>query len=122
MSDTYVSEIHKLLKLGGHNDSHFDGAPAGLPVAENDGGSHIPHMSHTSHGSAAVAGNIPGTSRISASKVNFKSLLIYPVIFFVAFAFFYAVLNFPSILAQLQGAFSKPQAQVVLGNDSAVYY
>lgn len=120
----YSSEIHKLLKLGGSDDSHVSGAPAGLPLAhaaENDGGSHMTHLPNpVPHSSGAAT--VPGMHTIQIPRVNFRALLIYPVIFFVAFAFFYMVLNFSSLWAQVQGFFAPPQAQQQLGSDSADYY
>jgi LPXTG-site transpeptidase (sortase) family protein len=120
----YISEIHKILKLGGQSDGHFNDGPENLPMvqAENDGGSHMTHLPTPAGLSPASVGINPGLKIISLPRISFRSLIIYPVIFFVAFAFFYAALNFPSILAQMQGFFTPPQAQQILGSDSVAYY
>jgi len=122
----YSSEIHKLLKLGGSDDSHLHSTPEGLPTppgTENDGGSHLTHIpDHASHEAGAAAMEMPGLTRINMPKVNLRAFIIYPVIFFVAFVFFYTVLNFSSLWAQVQGFFAPPQAEQVLGSDSAEYY
>jgi LPXTG-site transpeptidase (sortase) family protein len=117
----YQSEIHKLLKLGDSgNESHIDGAPHGLPVASD--GHTEPVVHDTSGHSSAATATMEHSNQIDTSKINFKSLLIYPVIFFVAFGFFYIALNFPAMWSQVEGLFDKPQDEQILGADSAAYY
>src|SRR5258708_5015486 len=119
MSD-YQSEIHKLLKLHGSSDeSHVHLAPEGLPILHQEELSMPSEM--ISHSTAATA-TMNGINNFDVSRINFKSLLIYPVIFAVAFMFFFVVLNFPSIWAQVEGMFAAPQSQQILGSDSAEYY
>ena len=126
MAEAYISEIHKLLKLGGPSDSHINGALEGLPmgeVGENDGGSHLaPAKASSDTHAHAEAMGMPGMETIRVSRINLRGLIIYPVIFLLAFAFFYALLNFNSILSQFQGFFTPSQSKQVLGNDSAEYY
>jgi LPXTG-site transpeptidase (sortase) family protein len=59
----------------------------------------------------------------SGRMLKVKNLLIYPAIFIAAFGFFYLILNFSSMWAQVQGFFvsSKPQAEVQLGTQSTAY-
>lgn len=93
----YATEIHRLLKLGDNTVlPSFHGAPEGLPIAHTE-----------------IAKNV---SRL-------KNLIIYPVIFIVAFAFFFTVLNFSSIVSQVNGFFAtKPQDEQILGQKLDEYY
>jgi LPXTG-site transpeptidase (sortase) family protein len=120
MSEQYTSEIHQLLKLGDSPaSSPKSDLPIGLPMAE----------------SAAVPHDLPGIKNIHAHQTHesvietnpkkvfrLKQLIIYPFVFLAAFAFFYIVLNFSSLLAQVQGWFIKPQAEVTLGQSLDPYY
>jgi LPXTG-site transpeptidase (sortase) family protein len=118
----YASEIHKLLKLTdpAHEDPseldlHVDDAhePVGLPVEEMQ-------IEHDSHGTAVAV--MPGIESLEPNQFNWKSLLVYPAIFFAAFAFFYIILNFSSVWSQVEGVFTKPQSQEILGVETAEYY
>ncbi len=113
----YQSEIHRLLKLNGSDESHIHGAPHGLPIQNQDSEINVETHGHSNAGEATM-----DAQQIDTSKLSFKSLLIYPFIFLAAFAFFYVMLNFPSMWAQVEGWFSKPQAEEILGNDSAEYF
>lgn len=106
MTQVYTSEIHRLLKLGDYSDSsHINGAPEGLPVRQAE---------------------VKLKNKPTVPEENFtnrlRGLIIYPIIFILAFSFFYVVLNFSSITAQVQGFFTKPQAQQELGNQLQPYY
>jgi LPXTG-site transpeptidase (sortase) family protein len=110
------TEIHRLLRLDGSaNEAHIHGAPHGLPVSQQSD-------VHHSGGHAAEAVMHTVQSSIDISRINFRGLLIYPLIFLLAFAFFFIVLNFSSVWSQIEGWFSKPQAETILGVDSAAYY
>ncbi|MBI4363399.1 MAG: sortase [Candidatus Doudnabacteria bacterium] len=96
MTINYPSEIEDLLRLSGQAAS----IPLDLPVAE----------------AAAVA-------EIDLAKKYINSgILVYPAIFLAAFVFFYALLNFSSLTAQVSGWFSKPQDEQILGDDLSAYY
>ncbi|MBX4187021.1 MAG: class E sortase [Candidatus Doudnabacteria bacterium] len=120
--NTFQSEIHKLLGLGGEDQSHISGAPAGLPIFEQgqnaDSGSQIAVQGHAHTSETTMS----GINNITLPQIKFKSLLIYPAIFLTAFIFFYVVLNISSLWAQVEGFFSKPQSQEILGADSEAYY
>ncbi len=108
-----MSEIHQLLKLGDVR-LHVQGAPEELPILIQEQPVEHAEVRHL-HAPEAL-------EIIEEKRFRFKSLLVYPLVFFVAFMFFYVILNFPAILAQMQGWFTKPQAQVQLGDQSAQYY
>src|SRR5258708_12222463 len=91
MSD-YQSEIHKLLKLHGSSDeSHVHLAPEGLPILHQEELSMPSEM--ISHSSAATA-TMNGINNFDVSRINFKSLLIYPVIFCGGFYVFLCSIKF----------------------------
>jgi len=46
-----------------------------------------------------------------------RKVLVYPVIFVVSFAFFYVLLNFSSLVSQVNAWFIKPEDEVVLQGD-----
>jgi LPXTG-site transpeptidase (sortase) family protein len=110
-----VPEIYRLLKIG-----DYDVTPdkAGFEITQK----------HTQH---AVEKNETLDKAIVIAKENLgkaysyikphKSLLIYPVIFAGSFLFFYSAMNLPSLVAQAQGLFTKPQDQQILGKDLAAY-
>lgn len=56
------------------------------------------------------------------SKAYQSNLFIYPMVFVVAFAFFYSVFNFQSLISQVQGWFAKNEDQQVLGDNLTEYY
>jgi LPXTG-site transpeptidase (sortase) family protein len=126
MATEYVSEIHKLLKLGDSHPVIFGGAPEGLPVMADD--EHGVHHSHQTHPQQplreAVMENplLNGLQTIGQTAHKAKSLVIYPVIFIFAFAFFYLILNFSSLLGQAKGFFIKPQNEQILGDELGAYY
>ncbi len=117
----YPSEIHKLLKIGGDEEPDFHGAPHGLPEADDNSHREVKKSEpaydavSVSHSGAAEA------AMPQLQRVNFKGLLVYPVIFLVAFVFFYLVLNFSSIFSQIGGWFAKPQAEEILGENLEEY-
>jgi LPXTG-site transpeptidase (sortase) family protein len=49
------------------------------------------------------------------------SYLVYPLVFGVAFAFFYVILNFNALLLQVQGWFAKDEDEVILEEDLTAY-
>ncbi|HEX5430189.1 MAG TPA: sortase [Patescibacteria group bacterium] len=51
----------------------------------------------------------------------YKSILVYPAVFAGSFLIFYSTMNFPSLAAQAQGFFAKPQDQQILGEDLTAY-
>ncbi|MGE5297840.1 MAG: sortase domain-bontaining protein [Acidobacteriaceae bacterium] len=51
-----------------------------------------------------------------------RGLFVYPVIFVVAFAFFYVLLNFSSLVKQVSARFVKPQDEQILKQDLKPYY
>lgn len=50
-----------------------------------------------------------------------KNLIVYPVIFAVAFVGFYALLNLPSLASQVKAWFIKPQDEQILQEDLTEY-
>ncbi len=119
----YDLEIHRLLGLSeASHDNHEEldlhahdmHTPSALPISEDS-------IEHDGHGSAAAA-VMPGIENIEHTQFNWKSLVVYPVIFLAAFAFFYLILNFSSIWSQLGGMFTKPQSEQILGEETAQYY
>lgn len=131
MATEYISEIHRLLRIGDHSGSPaIHGVPEGLPVeGEYHQDSHAnvhehKHVRSTSANTAFLDNSFINTlgeiSQTAGSRL--KGLLVYPVIFVVAFIFFYAVLNFSSLIAQVQGFFAAPQDQQILGDQLQPYY
>ncbi|MEJ0020970.1 MAG: sortase [Candidatus Doudnabacteria bacterium] len=132
MTNQYISEIHSLLKLGDPNVSPaINGAPEGLPIAgENKADSHTPAVNvreheqilHSNADTAKLNNNfVIKMNKSNPTVAHVKSFLIYPMIFIIAFGFFYIVLNFASVSAQVQGMFAKPQAQQILGDQLPAY-
>jgi LPXTG-site transpeptidase (sortase) family protein len=98
----YPTEIHRLLKIGGPTEDHAV--------------SHAIHpVIHPTQQNSAVL------ERAGLDADKLKNLLAYLVIFIVAFLFFYVVLNFSSLIAQVEGWFSKPQSAQILGNQEIAY-
>lgn len=128
METQYASEIHELLKLGDHfADPQISDVPEGLPI--------VPEVKHelpkpkdpesaqTQAEAAVLENNFNNSLKFVGDTANrFKGWLIYPIIFVFAFVIFYVVLNFSSLVSQVQGWFIKPQTQVVLGTDTHEYY
>ncbi len=112
----YESEIHRLLKIG---PPRLDGESRLGGPSEDHSISHAPEQLPVSHNSGAVA--VPIAQMPEVGK-NLKSILVYPFIFLGAFVFFYFILNFSAIWAQVEGYFSKPQAEQIMGTDTAEYY
>lgn len=109
----YLSEIHRLLKLG-DAPAVVAGAPEGLPVPIQE--------QPIEHAEIKQTPVFESLEIIEDKAFRWKSLLVYPLVFLAAFTFFYVILNFSAILAQVQGWFTKPQAQVMLGDEMSEYY
>jgi len=117
MASQYTSEIHRLLKLGDHTIvPGFHDAPEGLPIVMEEQAAVVSN--------AAVLENhfTSSVELVGQATFRLKNFLIYPVIFIVAFAFFFVALNFSSVVAQVQGYFAKPQDQEILGDQMSAYY
>jgi LPXTG-site transpeptidase (sortase) family protein len=119
------SEIHKLLKIGefaedqgvhGNHEAKAP-APATLPVAET-----VVENQTVAHDELRVSEDKSINAYKSARTFKLKHILIYPLVFLLAFGFFYVLLNFSALWSQFQGFFVKPQEQVVLGNQMEAYY
>jgi LPXTG-site transpeptidase (sortase) family protein len=130
------SEIHRLLKLNQQSE-HVNGAPEHLPIAEHiesDEDLHEPHPQeiHIEHVEFEPVGHgetvaLENPLRDSLKNIKIapnwlKSVLIYLGIFVGAFVFFFVILNFPAISAQVQGWFAQPQSQQLSGQDLTAYY
>jgi LPXTG-site transpeptidase (sortase) family protein len=50
-----------------------------------------------------------------------SGLLVYPVVFIVAFAFFYVILNFNALAVQVSGWFAKDESEAILEEDLPEY-
>lgn len=120
----YPSEIHRLLKIGGpSHDEHIDRAveeptllhdlPTDQPAA---------HTEHTVHAAPDVPVYPVNLETMQTKSSAWKMLFIYPAVFLVAFMFFYVVLNFSALFAQVQSWFIKPQEEVQLGAHVNEYY
>src|SRR3989344_629272 len=113
----YESEIHKLLKIG---------APAEEVHHLGSGQEHMtPHeaveeLSMASDSTAAIE----EVSVQVGSKLGkaLKMLVGYVMLFLAAVVFFYSVINFGAFWSQIQGWFSKPQDEQILGEDLQEYY
>lgn len=114
-------EIHKLLKLGDYEPTRdLEAAtpfPVDLPIAAGEAVLDLPIM--TPMENHAVIFPEP---MVREKSFRLGSLLVYPAIFLAAFGFFYVLLNFGSIVAQVQGFFTKPQDQTILGDQLTAYY
>lgn len=132
MPKEYVSEIHQLLKLGGtpseSDSTHAEHDIPGLPVHDTAHTNHTEPVAHVaSHGPHDAAHHVDQPLDVSGAQAPkastmIKQAIIYPLVFILAFGFFYFLLNFSSILSQVQGWFTKPQEEVVLGEDLTDYY
>lgn len=124
MNGEQSTEIHKLLKIGDFAESHDSyedsSAPAYLPMAEE-----VPFESgHNEERIHAIETDVLEVDRPSKIKREFKAkhILLYPLVFVIAFGFFYVLLNISSLWSQFQGFFTKPQEEVVLGESLNEYY
>lgn len=122
MATEYISEIHQLLKLGEPVEVRINGAPEGLPIQDADSHGHIVDQGKPAEAVELEKKFINSLEAIGRKSASWQGLLVYPMIFIAAFAFFYVVLNFSSFVAQIQGFFIKPQAQVALGDNTTAYY
>ncbi len=116
----YASEIHRLLGLGddGQIGTHnAPGTPVSLPVEH----SHEPIAHESKHEEAPYMNVMPEIPSIKSSS-TLKNFLVYPLIFVIAFGFFYVLLNFSAIWAQIEGFFTRPQDEVILQEDLSGYY
>lgn len=126
MTGEQSTEIHKLLKIGDFadaaDDHHHDGhAPAHLPVADHTAPAHAEALDNHTHAPEPDAIHAEYKSKIKR-EFKAKHLLIYPLVFVLAFGFFYVILNISSLWSQFQGFFTKPQEEVVLGENMTEYY
>jgi LPXTG-site transpeptidase (sortase) family protein len=114
----YISEIHRILKIGDHTIlPHIQGAPEGLPIDKT----HEP-VAPIKTPTSKQDNFAHEIESIGTSRSSFRGLVVYPAIFLAAFVFFYVILNFSSVFAQINGLFIKPQSQQILGGQSAEYY
>jgi len=104
-------EIHRLLKIGPSATEAIDHGPE-----------HKHEDIHEPLDSQAEAIPVEQVTNGHKPKNFWVSYLIYPVIFVVAFVFFYVVLNFSSLFVQLQGFFTPPQDKQILGENLTEYY
>ena len=118
MPKEYASEIHQLLKLGGTSAESL-----GLPVAQN---SAHPEDRLQDQEIFYEDDDIATSKKagLDDAKISLliKKAIVYPLVFLAAFGFFYFLLNFSSIVSQIQGWFTKPQAEEILGEDLTEYY
>ena len=129
-------EIYKLLGFGRDQDQDKDTghaheqesheAPVNLPLAQTD--EHlsaldlelpVPVIEDLKH---PVEIHEARTPRPILSQSVKSNLIFYPLIFVLAFAFFYSVLNFSSLVSQVQAWFVKPEEEQVLGENLQEYY
>jgi len=120
MVQEYESEIYKLLKLGGDHVilPSVNGAPEGLPVLANQ--EPEPAIPVETIDEYPVV--MPKDFVLEQPRNKFKGLIVYPFVFLIAFVFFYVVLNFGAVAAQVQGVFTKPQDEQILGSQMQAYY
>lgn len=126
----YATEIERLLKLGQkpeHETHEEHGVPANVPIPElHEKPEHEAHLEvhedpvHIVH-PHAKAHNYEPIDQVSVES-KWKSILIYPIIFAVAFGFFYLLFNFSALWAQIEGFFVKPEEEIILGEDLSQYY
>ncbi|MBX4188310.1 MAG: sortase [Candidatus Doudnabacteria bacterium] len=133
----FQSEIHRLLKLGPDLSKPYQpqvsedstaaintGVPLNLPMQSAD--EIVPKFNNRESGRQAEFQLAPkGLSEAkhykNAKFSKWTSLLVYPFVFLVAFAFFYLILNFNAIIIQMQGWFAKDETEVILEEDLAAY-
>ncbi len=131
MPKEYTSEIHQLLKLGG-TPSESSGAQTasipGLPISDSvheeiiypdDDETTTKKITTSFHGDSH---GVASSADPAKTSLIVKQAIIYPLVFLAAFAFFYFLLNFSSIVSQVGGWFAKPQAEEILGEDLTAYY
>jgi LPXTG-site transpeptidase (sortase) family protein len=58
----------------------------------------------------------------SRAGKRINAYLLYPMVFVVSFAFFYVLLNFSSLVGQVQALFTKPEEETILQEDLRPYY
>lgn len=103
-------EIYKVLGIIQDKET-----PVGLPVPyEVAAGSEGEEKSAITHEQK--------DKTFKTAKILKSGLLFYPIIFLAAFVFFYTVLNFSSLVAQVQGWFVKAEEEQILGEDLTEYY
>jgi LPXTG-site transpeptidase (sortase) family protein len=105
-------EIYRLLKIGDY------------AIESKQGGFTISHKGNDAVAKAGIAAKtfaLENYDKLQTYVKPYRGLLIYPAIFAGSFLFFYSAMNFPSIAAQAQGMFAKPQDQQILGRDLEAY-
>ncbi len=120
VSIEYPSEIHRLLKIGGPSHSEHteevtlpNNLPTDLPAA---------HAEHIVHPAPEASASLDNLEIVREPTSTWKTLVLYPVVFFAAFIFFYVLFNFSALLAQVESWFIHPQAEVQLGSQLNDYY
>lgn len=102
-------EIHKLLKIGEQQTPHFEHA--------------VNEESEVQAEAIALENNFTKSlDAVGQHASKYKGLLIYPLIFILAFGFFYVALNFSAVLSQVEGYFTQAQVEEVLGSELTSYY
>lgn len=143
MTEQY-NHINQILKLDGDFDSQFPGVPAELFSSVKKEG-HFTGVSSDPADLKQAPSNVvisdheeiadlPGEENVeSASSVDkllnhnrakslFKSVLVYAIVFAMAFGVFFVILNFGAVIKQIQGLFIKAEPQEVLGAETQSYY
>lgn len=120
MNNGSIPEIYRILKIGEHTFvpgavNIPSGLPVGLPVVP---ALEVETVSRDTDELTAV----PVFKSTENRPLRFAKFLVYPVVFLVAFLFFYAIFNFSAIVSQIQGWFTKSQDQQILGNQLSEYY
>ncbi|HYC79781.1 MAG TPA: sortase, partial [Candidatus Binatia bacterium] len=68
-----------------------------------------------------LAGMESVVAQVKTKSGNWSSILVYPAVFAVAFAFFYVALNFGALFQQVQGWFAKSEDEQILQGDLTEY-
>lgn len=123
-----MTSIHKLLGLEQtfeQTGGMLSAAPMDLPAAENFAAGSAGNLERANFPDTVSDSNnraFSAESQIKRKKIFRSGYFLYPMVFVLAFAFFYGVLNFSSLLSQVSGWFAPSQDEQILGGGDSDYY
>ncbi len=125
MNDEYfISEIHKILRLGPDLSKPFvppvQEIESTQAVAIESGLPFELPLDNTKYEMQTLI-DVQSQLKPANKPTTWASYLIYPVVFAIAFVFFYIALNFNALLIQAQGWFAKDEEEVILQDNLDEY-
>ncbi len=135
------TEADFMFSQNSESGSSISGAPMNLPVMENSQSPDDIVPKFSSNGQSASGAlefktapdeikehiqeraadiSAKASTAVKSAK-QWSGLLVYPLVFVVAFGFFYVVLNFNALMLQIGSWFAKDESEVILQEDLEAY-